>query len=219
MHWILLAICCASVYGGMVVKSPSWMAACFVLAVVSCVAWLWLRYTTLFPGGTQVTVGSAGLSDAEMEVLREQVRARTAQQAAPAPESLERPADPDAIRLAAQRVAQRDAEVRLAREASERAELAERAAAEQRTLEAARERIAQEDAARLAAAVPEPAVAPAPVDVIAPEAPAPMAQAPAKPQGPEREVGEVWNPYAGVVHAPKKDVQIHPTSGDAHRDA
>ena len=94
MHWILLAICCASVYGGMVVKSPVWMAACFVLAVVTCVAWLWLRYTTLFPGGTQVAVAGTRLSDEEMAALREQVRARAAQQSAPAPESLERPADP-----------------------------------------------------------------------------------------------------------------------------
>lgn len=214
MHWILLITCCAAVYGGMVAKSPVVMAACFVVAVASCAAWLWVRYTTLFPGGTAVTAGSAGLDEVEMESLRAHVRAHAQSKAAPAPETLERPADPDAIRVAAQRVAERDAEMIRLRDEAERAALALRAAEEKRTLEAARERIAEEDASRLAIAE----VIPADSAVIAPESSAIAASVPtpAKPQGPEREVGEVWNPYAGVVQAVKKDVQVHPTSGDAH---
>ena len=58
MHWILLMICCASVYGGMVAKSPVAMAVFFLVAVVSCAAWLRVRYTLLFPGGTAATAGA-----------------------------------------------------------------------------------------------------------------------------------------------------------------
>lgn len=222
MHWILLIVCCASVYGGMVTKSPVWMAVFFAAAVVSCAAWLWMRYTVLFPGGTAVTAGGSGLSDHEMERLRAHVRARAEHPQPAAPETLERPADPDAIRIAAQRVAAREAEQRRLREQAERAELAERAAEEQRVLEAARQRIANEDSRRaLASPVPGRASEPEP-EPTAPAAPPASAQSESKtgkPQGPEREVGEVWNPYAGAVQVPKKPVQVHPTSGDAHEDA
>lgn len=210
MHWILLITCCAAVYGGMVAKSPVVMAVCFIVAVASCAAWLWVRYTTLFPGGTAVTAGSAGLDEVEMESLRAHVRAHAQSKAAPVPETLERPADPDAIRVAAQRVAERDAEMMRLREEAERAALALRAAEEKRTLEAARERIAEEDASRLAIAADSAVIDAESTTTVA------SVPTPAKPQGPEREVGEVWNPYAGVVQAVKKDVQVHPTSGDAH---
>lgn len=222
MHWILLIICCASVYGGMVAKSPVAMALFFLVAVVSCVAWLRVRYTLLFPGGTAATAGAGGLSDVDLDSLRAHVRAHAQSKAGTAPETLERPADPEAIRLAAQRVADRDAELARLREESERAALALRAAEERRVLEAAREKMASDDAQnRVADAAPhlsEPSPAAAPVADVSTEKEAPTSTR-AKPQGPEREVGEVWNPYAGAVQAPKKEAWIHPTSGDAHHDA
>ncbi len=222
MHWILLIICCASVYGGMVAKSPVAMALFFLVAVVSCVAWLRVRYTLLFPGGTAATAGAGGLSDVDLDSLRAHVRAHAQSKAGTAPETLERPADPEAIRLAAQRVADRDAELARLREESERAALALRAAEERRVLEAAREKMASEDAQnRVAVAAPdlsEASPVSEPVADTSTQKEAPIAT-PTKPQGPEREVGEVWNPYAGAVQTPKKEAWIHPTLGDAHHDA
>ena len=223
MHWILLLICCASVYAGMVAKSPALMLAMFFVALASCFAWLWVRYKTLFPDTAAVTAGGAGLSDHEMESLRAHVRARAEANVPPAPDSFERPADPDAIRAAAQKVAERDAEAVRLRQAAEREAIAQRAVLERETLELARTRVAQAEPAQAppaqtpAAAQPEEGVVRA--DVPPPDLETPVAPAASKPQGPEREVGEVWNPYAGVVQAPKKDVLVHPTSSDAHRDA
>ena len=86
MHWILLIICCASVYGGMVAKSPVAMAVFFLVAVVSCAAWLRVRYTLLFPGGTAATAGAGGLSDVDLDSLRAHVRAHAQSKAGTAPE-------------------------------------------------------------------------------------------------------------------------------------
>lgn len=216
MHWILLLICCASVYGGMVAKSPVMMLVLFVVAIASCIGWLWVRYRTLFPDGAAATAGAAGLSDYEMESLREHVRAHAKAHVPAAPASFERQVDPEAIRAAAQKVAERDAEARRQRQEAEVAAIAQRALEERHTLEVARDRLMQ----RETSGDPAPAV-PATHNEV--EAPAEVAEQATpvvtKPQGPEREIGEVWNPYAGVVQAPKKDVLVHPTSSDAHRDA